>query len=445
MFETLQTTFWFLVLIGVMILLHELGHYLVARMFDVHIEAFSFGFGPRLFGFQRGETDFRFCAFLLGGYVKMAGEQPGEISDTEVAQMDPRAFPAKPRWQRLCIIFAGPAVNFVLALLILTGLFMWEFPKPVDPPNPVIATVTAKGPAARAGVLEGDQVVEFDGQSGPNWEAIRRKEMVGVGRVMAVTVVRGEQRLQLKLTPETLDTRSPGASGWSPQVDVLVAGFADGAPAEKAGLKKGDRILSINGRAIRSSEKLIETVEGSKGEPVQLIYARDGQEHEVTIQPAKTMDAGKEHLRIGAQLQEGRVEIVQLGLRAAVLASWDENQKNAMMIYRFLQSVVEQRMSARSIDGPIGIAVQSGRAAREGAKTFLALMAAVSLNLAVVNLLPIPLLDGGGILMLLIEMLMQRDLSMRVKEGIVKVGFAFLMVVIVFVIYNDISKILPGG
>lgn len=445
MFETLQTAFWFLVLIGVMILLHELGHYLVARFFDVHIEAFSFGFGPRLFGFKRGETDFKFCAFLLGGYVKMAGEQPGEIADPGAVQMDPRAFPAKPRWQRLCIIFAGPAVNFVLALLILTGLFMWEFRRPVDPPNPVIATVAPKGPAAKAGILEGDQVVEFDGQSGPNWEAIQRKEMVGVGRDIPVTVVREGRRIEFKVTPETPDSRSPGSSGWSPQLDVFVAGFADAAPAEKAGLQKGDRIVSINGRPIRSSEKLIETVEGSNGGPVSLVYLREGQEHEVSIQPTRTNEAGVQHWRIGAQLQQGQVEVVQLPLREAVVASWDENQKNAMMIYRFLQSVVEQRMSARSIDGPIGIAVQSGRAAKEGAKTFLGLMAAVSLNLAVVNLLPIPLLDGGGILMLLIEMLMQRDLSMRVKEGIVKVGFAFLMVVIVFVIYNDISKILPGG
>jgi regulator of sigma E protease len=445
MFETLQTVFWFLVLIGVMILLHELGHYLVARFFDVHIEAFSFGFGPRLFGFKRGETDFKFCAFLLGGYVKMAGEQPGEISDTEIAQMDPRAFPAKPRWQRLCIIFAGPAVNFVLALLILTGLFMWEYRKPVDPPNPVIASVTPKGPAARVGIQEGDQIVEFDGETGPNWEAIQRKEMVGVGRAILVTVVRNGQRYQYEVTPEAPDSRGPGSSGWSPKLEVFVAGFAPAAPAEKAGLQKGDRIVNINGKAILSSEKLIETVEGSNGEPIRLVYVRDGMEHEVTIPPSKTTEEGAQHWRIGAQLQQGRVEVVQLPLREAVIASWDENQKNAMMIYRFLESVVAQRMSARSIDGPIGIAVQSGRAAREGAKTFLGLMAAVSLNLAVVNLLPIPLLDGGGILMLLIEMLMQRDLSMRVKEGIVKVGFAFLMMVIVFVIYNDISKILPGG
>ncbi len=441
----LQTIWWFLVLIGVMILLHEMGHYLVARLFDVHVEAFSFGFGPRLFGFKRGETDFKFCAFLLGGYVKMAGEQPGEISDTNVANMDPRAFPAKPRWQRLCIIFAGPAVNFVLAILILTGLFMYEYPKVSDLPNPVIATVTAGGAAAKAGVLEGDRVVNFDGLEGPNWEAIRRKELVGVGRIIPVTVLRNGQRVQMNITPTVSDTQGGGSSGWNAQIDVQVAGPCCGVDAiEKAGLKSGDTFVSMNGQPIRSAAKLIEVVEKSAGAPIQVVYLRNGEQHETSVTPAWTKEDGTGRWRIGAALQSP-VELVKLPFREAAAESWRQNQQNAMMIYRFLQSIVEQRMSARSIDGPIGIAVQSGKAAKEGAVSFLGLMAAVSLNLAVVNLLPIPLLDGGGILMLLIEMLMQRDLSMRVKEGIVKVGFAFLMMVIVFVIYNDISKILPGG
>ena len=444
MFDGLQTMFWFLVLIGVMILLHELGHYLVARFFDVHIEAFSFGFGPRLFGFQRGETDFKFCAFLLGGYVKMAGEQPGEIASSDIATLDPRAFPAKPRWQRLLIIFAGPAVNFVLAIGILTGLYMYQYPKRSDPANPVIATVAANGPAAKVGIQEGDQVIEFDGQQGPNWEAIQRKEMVGVGRPMHVTVMRTGQRMDFTVTPTAADSRSPGSEGWTPQEDVQVAGFGEVKVAQEAGLQVGDKFVSMNGQTIRGPQKLIDIVEKSQGAPVHVVYSRGGQNHEVTVRPQETNEKGAKHWRIGAELQSP-VEMVALSFREAFGKSIDDNRQNAMMIYRFLQGIVEQRMSPKSIDGPIGIAVQSGRAAKQGAATFLNLMAAVSLNLAVVNLLPIPLLDGGGILMLFIEMLMQRDLSMRVKEGIVKVGFAFLMMVIVFVIYNDISKILPGG
>lgn len=446
MFEGLQSLWWFLVLIGIMILLHELGHYLVARLFDVHVEAFSFGFGPRLFGFKRGETDFRFCAFLLGGYVKMAGEQPGEIAVQDAqAAFDPRSFPAKPRWQRLCIIFAGPAVNFVLALFILTGLFMFEYPKVSDPPNPVVGSLQPEGAGAKAGLQEGDRIIAVDGKQNPNFEEIRRKEVVGVGRSIAYTIERNGQRMTLNITPVVSGVQGGGSTGWSPTMDVQIASSCCGVDAiEKAGLKSGDIIVAMNGTPIRSASRLVEIVDKSNGQPIEIVYRRSGKEATTSVTPAWSKDDGKGRWRIGAALQTP-TEIIQLPFRDAVVESWRQNQQNAMMIYRFLQSVIEQRMSPKSIDGPIGIAVQSGRAAKEGAVSYLNLMAAVSLNLAVVNLLPIPLLDGGGILMLLIEMLMQRDLSLRVKEGIVKVGFAFLMMVIVFVIYNDISKILPGG
>ena len=219
-----------------MILLHELGHYLVARLFDVHIEAFSFGFGPRLFGFRRGETDFRFCAFLLGGYVKMAGEQPGEISSPDAHTMDPRAFPAKPRWQRLCIIFAGPAVNFVLAIVILTGLFMYEYPRQSDPPNPVVGHLIADGAAAKAGILEGDRVVEVDGQTNLTFEDIRRKEWVGVGSAMKFDVERDGRRIPFDVTPPAPTAQG---AGWEPQMDVMVSGPCCGVDAiEKAGIKR---------------------------------------------------------------------------------------------------------------------------------------------------------------------------------------------------------------
>ncbi len=443
----LQTFWWFLVLIGIMILLHELGHYLVARLFDVHVEAFSFGFGPRLFGFRRGETDFRVCLIPMGGYVKMVGEQPGELVPTDTPQLDPRAFPAKPRWQRLCIIFAGPAVNFILALGILAGLFMFQYPRIADPPNPIVGYILPDSAAAKAGLHEGDRVVEVDGLNNPTFEAIRRKEVVGVGRDMRYVVERDGQKLTLELMPVVTNQAQGGGgtTGWGPQMDVQVAGPCCGVDAiQKAGLKSGDTFVSMNGQPIRASSKLVDIVEKSDGKPIEVVYSRAGKEYKTTITPAWSTDDGKGRWRIGAALQSP-VEIVQLPFRDAMAESWRQNRENALMLYKFLQGIVEQRMSPKSIDGPLRIAQLSGEAAREGATSFLNLMAMVSLNLAVVNLLPIPLLDGGGILMLLIEMLMQRDLSMRVKEGIVKVGFAFLMMVIVFVLYNDISKTFSGG
>jgi regulator of sigma E protease len=443
----LQYAWAFLLLIGVMILLHELGHYLVARLFDVHIEAFSFGFGPRLFGFKRGETDFKFCAFLLGGYVKMAGEQPGEISDGSAAQMDPRAFPAKPRWQRLLIIAAGPAVNFVLAIGILAGLYMYHFPKVSNPPNPVVGTLAPNGAAAKAGLLAGDRVVEFDGQDDPTFEDIRRAEIVGIGKALHYVVERNGQRVGLDITPVTEKAQPGGTTGWQPQAGVQVAGFsADVEVAKKAGMQVGDIFVTVGGEPIRTDEELVKLIEKSAGQPTQVVFQRDGKRHEVTLSAVQNKDKdGSTHWRIGAGLQSPPVEFIQLPLGSALAESWEENKKSALMLYKFLQGVIEQRMSPKSIDGPLGIARASGEAASAGVIPYLSLMAMVSLNLAVVNLLPIPLLDGGGILMLLIEMLMQRDLSMRVKEGIVKVGFAFLMMVIVFVFYNDITKLLPGG
>jgi len=435
----LQNVFWFLILIGVMILLHEMGHYLMARLFDVKIEAFSFGFGPRLFGFKRGETDFKVCAFLMGGYVKMAGEQPGDESAA-----DPRAFPQKPRWQRLLIIFAGPAVNAVLAVVILTGLYMFEYFKVPNPPNPVVGSVTVGGAADRAGIREGDRVVEIDGQMSPTWETIQIKEIANAKRALDVWVERNGQRLNLTLTPDYNETQGMGNAGWAAQSDVLVAGYCCGVDAaEKAGLKKGDVFVSVNGQPIRSSARLLEVLEANKDAPAKIVYRRDGVEHETTVNPVWNDYEGSQRWRIGAGLQTP-YEIVQLPFGDALRESWRQNTQYAGLLYKFLQGMIEQRMSAKNLEGPIGIARMSGEAAKQGAANFLGLMAMVSMNLAVVNLLPIPLLDGGGILMLLIEMLMQRDLSLRVKEAVVKVGLVFIMALVVFVIYNDISKAIPS-
>ncbi|MEP7354155.1 MAG: RIP metalloprotease RseP [Acidobacteriota bacterium] len=448
MLGTLQTLWWFLVLIGVMILLHELGHYLVARFFDVHIEAFSFGFGPRLFGLKRGETDFKFCAFPLGGYVKMAGEQPGEIPGAEdVPGMDPRAFPAKPRWQRLLIILAGPAVNVVLAIGILTGLFMYEYPKIPNPPDPIVGSVLPDSAAAKAGIQEGDRVVRIDGKDHPTWfDDIAVKEIANAGIAMDVWVERGNpaKRLNFTLVPTYDQKLGMGTAGWAPQTNVEVAGFCCNVDvAEKSGLQKGDIFITIDGKAIRSGNRLLDVIGETKGASVKVVYLRAGVEHDTTITPVFTSYDGSERWRIGASLQSP-VEITKLPFGQAFSESVKQNKQSAGLLYKFLQGIIERRMSPKNLHGPIGIARLSGEAARQGATTYLNLMAMVSLNLAVVNMLPIPLLDGGGILMLLVEMLMRRDLSLRVKEAIVKVGFAFLMMVVVFVIYNDISKILPG-
>jgi len=440
MVSVLQDFWWFLVLIGVMILLHELGHNLVGRFFDVKIDAFSIGFGPRLFGFRRGETDFKVCLILFGGYVKFAGEQPGD----EQAN-DPRALPSKPRWQRLCITFAGPATNIVLAIVLLTGLYMVQYPKLPMPPNPTVGYVAADGPAAKAGIKEGDKVVQIDGVTDPTWETIAVQEIASAKRAMDVWVVRDGQRLNFSVTPVYDDKQHVGIAGWMQSTPVQVSGYCCNVEvAKQAGLKKGDTFVSINGKPVRTSMKLLDLVAETKGSPADLVYLRDGKEHHTTVSPVWSDYQGSKAWRIGAGL-ESPVEIVKLPFREALAEAWHQNVQSTKLIYQFLQGIAERRMSAKGLSGPIGIAQLSGQAAREGPAVYIGLMAAVSLNLAIFNLLPIPILDGGVMLMLAVEMLLRRDLSLRIKEAIVRVGFVFLMMVVVFVLYNDIAKMLPQG
>lgn len=440
MVSFLQDIWWFLVLIGVMIVLHELGHYLVGRFFDVKIEAFSIGFGPRLFGFRRGETDFKVCLIPFGGYVKFTGEQPGDEQAS-----DPRALPSKPRWQRLCITFAGPATNFVLAIALLTGLYMVQYPKIPMPPSPVVGAVAPDGAAAKAGIREGDRVVQIDGVMDPTWETIDLREMASAKRPMDVWVVRDGQRLNFTVTPVYDDKQQRGYAGWAQSNAVQVAGYCCNLDvAQKAGLKKGDTFVSINGKPVRTSVKLLELIAEAKGSPVDVAYLRDGKEYHTTVVPVWNDFQGNKAWRMGASL-ESPVEIVKLPFRAALAESWRQNIQVTKLTYQFLQGIIERRMSAKGLSGPIGIAQLSGQAAREGAAVYIGLMAMVSLNLAIFNLLPIPILDGGVILMLLVEMLLRRDLSLRIKEAVVRVGFVFLMMVVVFVLYNDITKLIPQG
>lgn len=434
----LQNIWWFLVLIGVMILLHELGHFVVARMFDVKVETFSFGFGPRLFGFKHGDTDFRFSALpILGGYVKMAGDQPGEETS------DPRSLMAKPRWQRLLITLAGPMVNILLAVVLLTGLFMQHYPKVPTPRDPLVGYLLPDGAAAKAGIREGDQVVQIDDQSDPNWEDIAMKEIASAKRPMQVWVMRDGQRLHFTVVPTLDDKEGIGVAGWGQQTEVEVGSVAAGMEAQRVGLQRGDILLSANGQALRSVSRLYEIEKATAGKPIDLVYSHDGQTHGVTVTPVKSEVDGQQRWLIGLTV-ESRIEITKLPLLAAVRESWRWNMQNAKLIFQFLEGMLERRMSPKSIVGPVGIAAMSGEAARQGAASYFSLMAAVSLNLAIFNLLPIPILDGGVIMMLLVEMLMRRELDLKVKEAVVKVGFVFLMMVVVFVIYNDISKMLPG-
>jgi len=445
----LQNIWWLLVLIGVMILVHELGHFWAARAFDVKVEVFSFGFGPRLFGFRRGETDYRFSLILFGGYVKMSGEQAGGMQgpETEAEPDDPRALSHKPRWQRLIIAAAGPFMNVVLAIAVLTGLYMVSFEKVMDEGGAIIGHIMPDSPAAKAGLQPGDKIVRLNGTSNPDWEEIYTKEIEGAERNLSLTIERNGHQFPVTVTPILSEKEGVGDAGWEGQNEIQVASVNEGYPAAAAGLKKGDLLLKVNGIPIHSHYTLPEVIRRSDGKPSTIEYERDGVHHTVTLKPVlRNPDGTTTRWMIGVLPDIKRnIQKTQLSFPAAVHESLVQNGKNASLIVEMLKGIVERRMSTKNLSGPIGIAHYATEAAQEGPGTFLTLMSVVSLNLAIFNLMPIPILDGGVILTLLIEMVMGRDLSINVKEAMLKVGFVFLMMLVVFVIYNDIAKRLTPG
>jgi regulator of sigma E protease len=443
-----EDVLWLLVLIGVMINIHELGHFWAARFFDVKVEAFSFGFGTRLFGFRRGETDYRFSLLPIGGYVKMAGELAGDGNPASgsVYVDDPRSLPAKPRWQRLIIAFAGPFMKMVLAVGVLTGLYRVKFQKISDSDlQAIIGHVMPDSPAAKAGIQDGDRIVGLDGKKNPTWEDIGLKEVTSAYRPMHITVERNGKRFDTTVTPVLNERIGVGFAGWDERGQIQLGQVEPGYPAEKAGLKKGDLLIAVNGEPMHSQIKFQEITKNSNGRPIDIEYQRNGEVHHVEVTPILAKLDGPPRYMIGVMPQQ-KLNLIttKLSFPEALGESVRQNEKGALLMFEFLKGVVQRRMSTKNLTGPIGIAQLSGDAAREGPSAFFMLMSMVSLQLAIINLLPIPIMDGGVILMLLVEMVMQRDLSLNVKEVVFKLGFVTIVALLAFAIYNDISKMIPG-
>jgi regulator of sigma E protease len=426
-----------LLVLGVIIVIHELGHFLVAKFFNIKVETFSVGFGPRLLGFRRGETDYRISAFPLGGYVKMAGENP-----TDAVTGDPREFLSKPKWQRFLVAVAGPTMNLILAVVLLTGLFMYgsEIPEFLND-QAVIGVVRDGSPADQAGLLPGDLIMSFDGKENPNWQDVEARVLTNPNKALPITIERQGQRLDFSVTPIPEGRSETGFSGMGPHIRVVVRGVHAGSPAESAGLRPSDEIINVNGIDLRTSGLSIqETIQGISEPTFPLTIVRDGQPMELHVTPA--MQDGRKV--IGIEIPPPTV-LIKLGFGAALSKSIETNTDNAALIFQVLGKLFKREASLKQLDGPIGIVRVSGQMFDAGLGPLISLVALISLNLGLLNLLPIPILDGGVMLLLMIEGVMGRDLSLAVKERIVQVSFVFLLMLTVFVLYNDVMKLLPAN
>jgi regulator of sigma E protease len=428
------------VVLGLMILIHEWGHYAAAKLLGVRVEVFSIGFGKRLIGFRRGDTDYRIAAIPLGGYVKMSGENP-----MDERTGDPAEFLSHPRWHRFVIAIAGPAMNILLAIGLLTGVYMFNFEYPIYLYQPaVLAWVKPESPPAEAGLQLGDKIIRIDGIENPTWEQLEPKIWLSPNQPVTVTVQRGEQTFERTITPKPITTSEVGWVGWFPSDPVTVNTVEPGMPAAKAGLKTGDRVVAIDGQPLPHIEAMIERLQETKDKPVDLTIQRDGQEFNVRLTPVLAKADDEKRYRIGFS-NRLPVKTTPLPFAEALSQSLAENKKDSLLILELMKKLVERKVSIRAISGPIGIAQDAGEAAQaKGWNPLLELTAAISLNLGIFNLLPIPILDGGVILLLLIEGSMRRDISMRIKERIYQAAFVFLVLFAVMVIYNDLAKTLPG-
>ncbi len=441
----LTSTVSMLVVLGIMVLVHEFGHFAVAKLCGVRVEVFSVGFGKRLFGFRHGDTDYRLSLLPLGGYVRMSGETPGEESTG-----DPAEFSAHPRWQRILIGLAGPVANFLLALLLMTGFYMMHNEVEAFRGQPAnIDFVSDHTAAAAAGLKAGDVMTRFDNVYNPSWEQVSVRAALNVGQTVPVDVRRDGQTVSTQLaipTPHGSDDFDFDTVGFVPRMQdypIKVRQIEAGMPAAKAGLKAGDQILSVNGLTLHSVDAMLAFLQQDNGHPIQLTVLRDGKTFQVDLQPVMADEPnGHKLYRIGFAPNVPPFKIQQLPFPQAFHQSVRFNLRYSGLIIEVLQRMVTRRFAVQDLSGPIGIARQTGQAMEEpGWQPIIGLMSIISLNLGIFNLLPIPILDGGVIVLLLIEGVMRRDLNQEFKERIYQAAFVVLLIFAAFVMFNDISKL----
>jgi len=420
----------FLFLIGVLIWFHELGHFLFAKLFGVKVEVFSIGFGPVLLKKQLGETEYRLSAVPLGGFVKLYGE--------EEDLKDPRAFSSKPHWQKILIAFAGSFFNFILALFVFSLISMLgkEIPK-YALEKPIVGYVQEGSLAEKLGIKKGDLILSLNGQEVKTWKDVEEKMLKNVfAKTITVEILRDGNRVSLKAN---LDTANPRTLGAEPIIQPIVGRVLDKSPAQQVGLKEGDRIVAINGVKVSSWQEAVKLIRTS--EKINLTIERQGQIRDITLIPMKDPRTNISIVGITPhvetiKLRQGFLEALKTGLDKVILLS--------VLTLKAVWSMITGSLSLTNLGGPIAIAQLAGQSAQQGIIPYLSLIAFVSIQLAIFNLFPLPMLDGGHILLFFIEMVRRKPLPLKFKEAWQRVGFALIIALFLFVILNDIIKVISG-
>ncbi len=425
----------FIVVLGVVIFVHEAGHLLVAKGFGVRVLAFSLGFGKRLWGFERNGTDYRISLVPLGGYVRMSGELPGEEGD------DPSDFLNKPRWQRFLIYLAGPAMNAVLSVTVLAVLFMVGVSIPALPDIPAeVGSVVEGSSAELAGLQVGDTILEVGGEEVELWSRMQTLLMTARGEEVRLTVERNGETFEATVTPQKVpDQDFKDTAGILPKQLLMATQVQEGKPAEAAGFAAGDYLKAVDGILVLDSRDFIEYISARPGKEIAVEVLRDGETLILDVVPEDIGGSGKIGLGVGASLLVSSTE--RYGPWGALKQSVRYNIHLLSETIFVLKKIFTGRIAAESaLSGPIEIARMSGQAAKQGLDSLVFFTALISISIGFLNLLPIPVLDGGQMVLLTLEGLMRRDISLRAKEWINNIGFVFIILLMLAVLGFDLKK-----
>ena len=423
----------FLFVLGVLVFVHELGHFLAARRLGVRVLTFSLGFGPKILKTKRGDTEYCISIIPLGGYVKMAGDSPDDPNRTG----SPDEFLSKTKWERFQVLIMGPVMNLVLAVVVMAVVLAQGAEVPVyeDQP-PVVGAVEPESAAERAGIQAGDLILTVGGDQVDTWEDLFIAVGIRPDRDVPVTLRRAGQTQSLTVRPVIEPRYESGSIGVLPDVDPLVSSVIAGEPAERAGLKAGDVVLAVDGVRMVTQANLIKKISGSGGREVELTIRRDGQRLQIRATPKQQ----GERALLGVFLKEPTRSFTPTVFEAIAL-SVEKNIEFSGLIFRTLGGLFIGETSPRQLMGPVAIAQLAGESAGVSWIALFSLMASISLNLGLLNLMPIPVLDGGHILIMALEGVARRDFSYAVKEKMLMAGFAVLMMLMVTVIYNDLTRV----
>ncbi|RKQ60427.1 regulator of sigma E protease [Thermovibrio guaymasensis] len=426
----MQTILYFVIALGILIFVHELGHFLAARLFGVRVETFSIGFGPKLFKFNCCQTEFAVSLIPLGGYVKMAGEDPDKPPKS------PDEFYAKPPWQRIVIALAGPMMNLLLAVLFFT--LSYNLGRYV--PSYQVEKVKIGAVASTQIPLKpGDTIISVNGEKVKNWKEFNQIVALNPNREIKVKVKRDERVEELTVKTGIDEENGIGTLDVVPAIKPKIGKVIEGSPAQKAGLKPGDVILKINGQDITSWRQVVEIIGNSKGKEVELLVLRGKKKLRVKIKPKFNEEVGRYTIGIVPKFE---MVYIKYPLPEAFKKGIEEFKNQTALFFTFLLKLITGQASIKSLGGPILIAEVAGKAAKAGISNFIYFMGFISLQLGYFNLLPLPVLDGGLILMFLVEMMRRRPLSPFFREKFQQVGLFLLALLMIIVFYNDIMRVI---